>query len=278
LVIEKLELKKNIKQISYLLATSVTRKIKKFHRSCQGESCYVVGDGVSLKSMDFNHLPSKKSILCNFSLFHKNIKILNPIIYNCPAPFLFRPKFGNYSRAQIDLLEGIKTHISEYSRLLNLYSFYHLSNYPFISRKRNFFFPLNLPITSSMSNEEKTFFQNQPIINAFQASVMLAIYFGFSDIYLLGCDYTHTNSRSHHWYEKGNGVRDKHNNYEIDFLTKVKKLVNISTITLSGSSPVINSITYEDFTGFKLKYEENDKLTSKTILDTLDIYSGNNIY
>ena len=35
------------------------------------------------------------------------------------------------------------------------------------------------------------------------ASISLAIYMGFEEIILVGCDYTHKNSRIGHWYEKG---------------------------------------------------------------------------
>ena len=35
---------------------------------------------------------------------------------------------------------------------------------------------------------------------------MLAIYMGFTHIYLVGCDYTHVPARNLHWYEKGQGV------------------------------------------------------------------------
>ena len=45
---------------------------------------------------------------------------------------------------------------------------------------------------------------------------------GFDEIYLVGCDYTHENSRMGHWYEMGNGTLVIHKDYKKIFFDVVE--------------------------------------------------------
>ena len=47
---------------------------------------------------------------------------------------------------------------------------------------------------------------------------------GFKEIFLVGCDYTHEITRSHHWFEKGQGKISKKPDYLEIFLNIAKNM------------------------------------------------------
>ena len=100
---------------------------------------------------------------------------------------------------------------------------------------------------------------------SFRASVALAIYMGFHNIYLVGFDYTHSPARIGHWYEKGQGSTNntKFNNFEKGFITSAREYANIITVTLDGKSENLKYITYKDLTGQDPSFRENKQLIRK---------------
>ena len=112
---------------------------------------------------------------------------------------------------------------------------------------------------------------------SFRAAILMAIYMGFDHVYLVGCDYTHVPSRSLHWYEKGCGVFCPHENYQKDFLAIAKEFIDITTITLDGTSDFVNAITYEKYTGREPVFRENTELVDKKYLKVLATWPGYSI-
>jgi hypothetical protein len=113
---------------------------------------------------------------------------------------------------------------------------------------------------------------------SFRCAIALAIYMGFKDIVLVGCDYTHEISRTQHWYEKGGGFLNPHPDYQRRFLEIAQKYVKITTITMEGGSSVLPSVTYVEFTGRPLEFRENYELTDKSTLELLDTWPGYSIF
>jgi hypothetical protein len=119
-------------------------------------------------------------------------------------------------------------------------------------------------------------------INAFQgslrASILLAIYMGFDQCYLVGCDYTHVPSRSLHWYEKGQGTFCAQENYNKDFFEIAKKFIDITTITLDGTSDFINAVSYKEHTAQDPVFRENTELISERYLNVLATWPGYKVF
>jgi hypothetical protein len=109
-------------------------------------------------------------------------------------------------------------------------------------------------------------------------AVMLAIYLGFDHVYLAGFDYTHVPSRVLHWYEKGQGVFSPHENYNKIFFEIVKEFIDITTITLDGTSDFINAVTYKKHTDLDPVYRENIDLADERYLQVLATWPGYSIY
>jgi hypothetical protein len=111
-----------------------------------------------------------------------------------------------------------------------------------------------------------------------RAAIVMAIYMGFDHVYLVGCDYTHVPSRSLHWYEKGQGVFHPQENFQKDFFEIAKEFIDITTITLDGTSDFINAVTYKDHTGRDPIYRENSELVNDDYLKILSTWPNYNIY
>ena len=145
--------------------------------------------------------------------------------------------------------------------------FLNLSNYPYINTNNTNFNFLNYP---SIENNEM-FISNR--INCFAGairhSISLAIYMGFKNIYLVGCDYTHSPSVAKHWYEKGKGLVFDLEDYQKDFFNIASEFANITTVTVNGISEKLNYIKYQDLTGDLPSYRENVELISDVYLNDL---------
>jgi hypothetical protein len=62
---------------------------------------------------------------------------------------------------------------------------------------------------------------------------------GFDHCYLVGYDYTHVPSRTYHFFEKGQGIFIPHENFNKDFFEIAREFIDITTITLDGTSDFI---------------------------------------
>ena len=97
---------------------------------------------------------------------------------------------------------------------------------------------------------------------------------GFEEIILVGCDYTHENSKTGHWYEKGKGILNPHLNYGSQLLEIARKYAKIITITMDGGGSIIPGVTYSEFTGRSLSFRENNEIIDLETLKLLDMLPG----
>jgi hypothetical protein len=113
---------------------------------------------------------------------------------------------------------------------------------------------------------------------SFNALITIAVYLGFKNAILVGMDYTHSNSMSHHWYESGAGIRTFHPAYNKKFIDHVSQRINLITVTLQGKSEVMNSITYKELTGDTPVFRENTDLASNDFLSAFSSFPGYSIF
>ena len=178
-------------------AEGLFKQIRGKHK---GEECYIFGDGLSLKYMDLSFFSDKPAIACNNFIFHKDFKKVDVKYYTLFEPFWFFPFYGALIKKRKIVLNKIQLK----ERILikqnpNILFFSDISNSAFF-RNRNLIF---------ISNRIKNFISPKKIlenyINCFAGSlniqIVIAIFLGFKKAYLVGCDYTHSNSLSGqlHW-------------------------------------------------------------------------------
>lgn len=241
-----------------------------------GELCYIFGDGVSLKWFDLASFSDKPSFALNKILFHKQAKYLN-VKYNLfLEPYYFYPYHWDKDETTVNITgkKFFKNNIQKKLREIikkqqSIIFFTSLSNYP-VLRDSNVYYLYKIINDPNCAFLKECYLNDQNIFNgSFRCAIALAIYMGFKEITLVGCDYTHKVSRSHHWYEKGQGTINKISEYEKFFLNIANKYAKLITITLDGKSSFLPAQTYFEFTGKEPKFKENYDLMDKSMLDTL---------
>ena len=102
-----------------------------------GESCYLIGDGVSVKWFDLNAFDDKTAIPCGFIPFHNDFNKLNVKYLSIAEPWWFYPTQWTTSPPKKIIKNPIQ---SVYRDIINKYPdkefFVNLSNFP-VLRQQN---------------------------------------------------------------------------------------------------------------------------------------------
>ena len=260
---------KSLKVSLARIAKPQLSQIHKFKDIHKGEEGYFFGNGISIKWFDLKEFSEKISIGCNRIPFHKSFHDINLNYLMLNEPFWFYPGWwtkyitsGNSNPKQVKAYREIIRDNPDKQFFVSL------SNLPVLkSNNVNYMFrdivDPRLP-NNFITNRIDTF------EGSFRLGIMMAIYMGFEHVYLVGCDYTHLQSRTLHFFEKGKGWVDPVTSYEKDFLLIAKEFIDITTITLNGSSEFINSVTYKEHTGCEPIFQENDQLVDEKHLQAID--------
>ncbi len=270
-------MKNILKNLLVPFAKPLLAKIHRYKDAHRGESCYLLGDGVSVKWFDLSAFGDKTAIPCAFMPFHNDFDKLSVRYFSVTEPWWFYPWERDPAITGKILANPRQL---AYRNIIKKYPdkefFVNLSNYPILNNKN-----ITYTFRDIYDDRLPSNFITQRI-NAFhgslRTSILLAIYMGFDHAYLVGYDYTHRPSRNLHWYEKGKGIIHPHENYNQDFFAIAKEFIDITTITLDGTSDFINAVTYKEYTGRDPLYRENTELAEERYLKALATWSGYSIY
>lgn len=245
----------------------------------EGESCYIIGDGVSLKYFDLLSLPIRKILALNLSIFHKEVDQTGFDYAFMTSSFHFIPFIEKISLLNEDFKHGsiCRHYKQKYFKNTNSNFFVNISNYPFTIKKNVFHLFQHLPLQDFAFGNECLVAGESMCAGSLRYGISMSIYMGFSEIFLLGCDYTHADSRIGHWYEFGEGIPCPHPEYSKKFFNLASKYANITTVTSSGIGSVLPSITYQKLTGTELHFRENSELTHPSNLKVFSNWPGYNI-
>jgi hypothetical protein len=270
-------MKRMLKNALAKIAHPMLAKIHKLRDAHRGESCYLMGDGISVKWFDLGAFSDKTAIPCAFIPFHRDFHKLNVHYISLQEPWWFYPweRTTGASRRVISnprqrAYRSVIVDNPDKTFLINL------SNWPVLGRE-NIIYTFDDFYDDRLSTNFIT-----KRINSFHGSlrfsIALAIYMGFHKVYLVGYDYTHVPSRSLHWYEKGQGIVMPMGDYNEKFFSIAREFVDITTVTLDGGARFINSISYESLTGKPPLYRENFELMDQRHLQILATWPGYSIY
>lgn len=252
-------------------------KIHKFKDIHKSEDCYIFGDGISLKWFNLNNFTNKVSLAGSLIPFHKSFGTLNVQYLLLIEPFWFYPKIWTenitHSTSMPDISNAYREVIKSNP---NKQFILNLSNFPVI-KSNNVTYVFRDIVDQRLPDNFITR-RIEAFHGSLRSSILMAIYMGFDHVYLVGCDYTHVPSRSLHWYEKGQGVFYPQENYQKDFFEIAKEFIDITTITLDGTSDFINAVTYKEHTGREPEYRENTELVDEKYLQVLATWPGYTIY
>ena len=251
---------------------SILKKNKKFRDIHKGESCYIFGNGSSIKFFDLSKFNDKISIGTGLLLSHKNVKELNLQYYYTGHTFFYYPYWINpYSKKlEKNILGNIYKENIRKNPHINF--FVSLTNYPALTEPNvNYVHHFNEKFSSkNIYNLHGKF---SFIDGALSAMIGIAIYLGFEKIFLVGCDYTVIPTIERHFYEFGKIKLKKHNNpYAKIFLNSVKNICDIRSITLNEkyNGEIIPSVSYKEFTKNDILYKENYKIIDYDVLKDLN--------
>lgn len=247
------------------------KKNKKFKDIHKGESCYIFGNGSSLKYYDLKLFNEKASIGCGALFIHKDFRHLNLKYYYVAHPLFFykfwknpyskryeKNKVGAFYRKKMDLFSEVKyfTSLTNYFGIQgnNINYLYHFGQVG------------ELGIDSQMDE----------VFSMMEGSMMgmigVALYLGYTDITLVGCDYTFAPKMQGHFYERGPEKRREGPAFLGKTLNLIKDKVTIRTLIpdeeLKGD--ILPSITYKELVGDDPLYKDNNIILSEADLKELD--------
>jgi len=269
-----------LKKLVPYVAKPVLSKIHSFKGVYKGQSCYIFGDGISIKWFDLNNFTDKPVIPMYCLPFHNQSECLHVDYALLTTPYWFYPirRTTKYPFKRIRHVIQRTYREKVIAAHPEITFFGNISSYP-VLRKKNVQFVFRDIYDKRLSHD----FLSRRVdcfTGSLRFSILLAIYLGCDCAFLVGCDYTHSPARVHHWYEKGLGnVEDvRYQDYQREFFKIAQEFIDLTTITLDGKSTFLNHVTYEEHTGVKPNVKENHELVDKEILKILSTWPGYTIY
>ena len=239
-----------------------------------GESCYIFGDGHSIKYYDLSNFNDKIGIACNHFPFHKDFKKTNVKYSVLIEPYYFMPFFDKVvKKRKVQTIFSFNPISFHYRKLikthLKIKFFVSLSNYFFLSGKNVHFLYKNILFNKTKADTilcEK-FNCDAGVL---KRAISLAVYMGFKEIYLVGCDYLFYPRQSGHWYEYGSPIISyKYDKEYIDtFINELKKQkIDFKLIAPYELESNIEIVKYSDLFNKQVVYKENNYLLENSTLN-----------
>jgi len=232
-------------------------------------SCYILGNGSSIKFIDINDLKNLKSISINLMVLHKDFKELDTCGYVLPESYFFYRYFinpydkklkeniiGNLFRKKIGGFQGINLFTSVTNFLgAPIKNTYYLHHFGERTPNKNY-----IDLTNRFSF----------MSGGLYAAIGLAIYYGFSKAILVGCDYLMTPRQYGHFYSapRQADLQDESNAYP-ELLLEIKDLIDLEILCVDSSSQWLNSIQYSNLSTKPIKYRENTNIVDKESLNEM---------
>lgn len=253
------------------LFSKTLKKNRKFKDLHKGKSCYIFGNGASLKYYDLKLFNDKASIGCGVLFTHKDFKNLNLKYYYIAHPLFFYKFWKNPYSKRYE-----KNKVGEFYRRNIAFSpemqyFTSLSNYFGIKGENiNYLYHFGQKDELSVNSQmDEVFSMMQGSLNGM---IGVALYLGFTDITLVGCDYTFSPKLNGHFYERGPEKSMEGPAFTAKTLSLIKDKVTICTVTPNEEfgGDILPSITYKELVGDNPVYRDNDKILSEADLKELD--------
>lgn len=244
---------------------------KKFINTHKGESCYIIGNGASLKYLDLSKYDDRIAIGINLLTIHDDYQKLNIKYHICVEPFFFFPLIKNFYDGR-RFQKNILWKIFKKSFFLNknVILFTSMTNI-FSCKFKNVFYLHHFGVKKPSKKHLKIDGEFSFMTGALHAAIGLAIEMGFNEAQLIGCDYLLSPSRSGHFYSLGPPINSDEDILEDSFselLIEVSDLIELSMITNEGFSNLISCHQVKNQEN--MEYKENYQIVSEDYLRLLD--------
>jgi len=264
------------KTLGYALS-KILQKNKSFYNLHKNESCYLFGNGKSLQFYDLKLFNDKPSIGCNALFSHKDIHNLDLKYYYMGHPLFFyafwkNPYSQSYEKNKVGIFyrDKIKnnSHI-KYFMPLNNYLGIRGDNIHYV---HHFNKAVNLSSTDYKMDEVFTMMSG-----SLAGMIGIALYMGFSNITLVGFDYTLYPSINGYFYDSQPVIPKPHPIYFRKILDFAKTKAFIQTITPNKHfvGHNLHSLTYKELTHTNPEFKENFDILSKKDMNNMNLMNMN---
>jgi hypothetical protein len=276
--LNKLGLIKRILASFWNLQKYKVRSNKKFDNIHQGETCYIFGNGASLKYYDFDAISNDIPIItCAFGLFDKRLKKKNvkyymiadsyslyPIVYNDyidkiqknPQNKIFRKLIKEYKN--VTFFTSITNSFGFFPKPSNLGYWHHFGQRDFSS--------------CDISDKFST------CSCALDMMIGLARYLGFTKAVVFGCDYLTTPKMQGHFYANSIPIFGSDDD---EYVNRINKSVgNLEILVICPnrvSSKIFPFVSFEEYFEKKEFYQTNTQIIEPEELQLLKDTADANI-
>ena len=265
-------------RILFQLTEKIILRNKKFKGIHNGESCYLFGNAKSLKYYDLSLFNDRVSIGCNSLFLHKDFSKIGIKYYYRGAPLDYYPFHRNpYTKKIVKHFNGHSLYKKNFHENSDVNFFIDITDYPSL-RGENIFYLHNFGqqfSDYSNCNLDGVFSATQ---SALSGMIGLAIYLGFKDITLVGCDQLLTPKATEHFFEYGRIDQDHSPSVLSEkIVNSAQKFLNLRVVSPNSNykGHIIEHIQYSDLTGQAEKFKENHEIISDDNLKILRSYNYN---
>ena len=253
------------------LSSRLMRENARFKDLHKGESCYLFGNGSSLKYFDLEAFRDRPSIGCGALFSHRHVNALNLKYYFIGHPFFFyqfwkNPYSKSYERNRVGVF--YRRHIDQHKETEFFTS---LSNC-FGIRGRNINYIYHFGQLDRLNLDIDLAGVNPMMEGSMLGMLGLALFMGYTDITLVGCDYTFEPTMHGHFYEQGIPKTSQRPPYLKQTFELIQQRATIRTIVPDSQfdSAVLPSVTYSEFSGMQPQFKDNLEIVSKENLQDFD--------
>tara|TARA_B100000029_G_C17609724_1_gene969039 strand:- start:22586 stop:23416 length:831 start_codon:yes stop_codon:yes gene_type:complete len=236
---------------------TLLKKNYKFLNLYKDKTCYIFGNGASIKYIHLNDFQDLHSISINLMVLHKDFKNLKTCAYVLPESFLFYKYFKNpYDQKFAENIIG-NLFRKNIKRFKNINLFTSVTNYLGAPTKNTYFlhhFGKKIPDPTFIDATGCFSF----MAGGLYAAIGMAIYMGFAKAKLVGCDYLQTPRGYGHFYSEDKKIvkKDYSNPYQ-ELLEATKDKIELKLITIDADSKWLKTENYRNISSKPIKYKEN---------------------
>lgn len=194
------DLYRNIRYGGEVIDPLIARNIALKNRHSGVKRCFVIGNGPSLKTQDLTRLSGEICIVANSFFFHPDHRVVAPR-YWCVAD----PDYQSEKKNSLDWLRELEAHSAGATMLFNPNAAGILKKYELFKDREIYYISAglncNVPEEVILDLSRRV---NVGMCTVSCFSIPLAIYLGFREIYLIGCDANWLSASDHeslHFYE-----------------------------------------------------------------------------
>ena len=249
---------------------------EKFHNVHKGETCYILGNGGSLKYFDLSVLSNATTIGCTYSLMDNRLSTssLNYCVF--PSAYLMYPLWKKKNlitgqRIQLNALSPIfKKLIKENNKTHFFVSL--TDRYSFLKTPENMSYIYHFGKKEGYSFDMAGAFSL--LDGGLDAMIGIAKYLGFSKLVLLGCDYLGSPCLEGHFYSTNDPAKGI---YHEKYANRIRKItdnlaLDVLTIFPEGvSSPLFKSKSFLEYFGIDEQSYTQSQLINEDYMELLKI-------